>query len=117
MTRPLRHLLCFLLAPWIASAVAAADPPAQSFTFEPTVTGATAAAYCMAKHPYQILDSQRAGLYTKDGDERLIAQKTVVIPSPNGLFVLQMNADAPTADAPALQLATAFIDQQAKISP
>lgn len=60
---------------------------------------------------------QLAGLYTKDGGERLIAQKTVVIPSPNGLFVLQMNADAPTADAPALQLATAFIDQQAKITP
>lgn len=60
---------------------------------------------------------QLGGLYTKDGDERLIAQKTVVIPSTNGLFVLQMNADAPTADAAALQLATAFIDQQAKITP
>ena len=58
---------------------------------------------------------QLAGLYTKDGEERLIAQKTVVIPSPNGLFVLQMNADAPKADAPALQLATVVIDEQATI--
>lgn len=58
---------------------------------------------------------QLAGLYTKDGEERLIAQKTVVIPSGEGLFVLQMNADAPTADAPALQLATVVIDEQARI--
>jgi hypothetical protein len=60
---------------------------------------------------------QLGGLYTKNGEERLIAQKTVAIPTPNGLFVLQMNADAPKPDAPALQLATAFIDQQAKIEP
>lgn len=60
---------------------------------------------------------QLAGLYTKDGEQRLIAQKTVVIPSPNGLFVLQMNADAPSADAPALQLATVVIDEKAAISP
>ena len=57
------------------------------------------------------------GLYTKNGEERLIAQKTVVVPSQNGLFVLQMNADAPKADAPALQLATVVIDEQAKIAP
>lgn len=60
---------------------------------------------------------QLGGLYTKDGQERLIAQKTVVIPSPNGLFVLQLNANAPTAEAPAVQQATAVIDQQAKITP
>lgn len=58
---------------------------------------------------------QLAGLYTKDGEERLIAQKTVVIPSGEGLFVLQMNADGPTADAPAVQLATVVIDEQGKI--
>lgn len=60
---------------------------------------------------------QLAGLYTKDGNERLIAQKTVVIPSTNGLFVLQMNADAPSVDAPVVQLATVVIDEQAKITP
>ncbi len=60
---------------------------------------------------------QLAGLYTKNGEQRLIAQKTVVIPTPTGLFVLQMNANAPKADAPALQQATAVIDEQAKIVP
>lgn len=60
---------------------------------------------------------QLAGIYTKNGEERLIAQKTVVIPTGNALFVLQMNADAPTSDALALQLATAFIDEQAKVLP
>lgn len=60
---------------------------------------------------------QLAGLYSKDGEERLIAQKTVVIPTGDGLFVLQMNADAPKADAPALQLATVVIDEQGGIAP
>lgn len=77
MKRLVQTLFGVLVAPWLASAVWAADPPAQSFTFEPTVTGATAAAYCMAKHPYQLLDSQRAGLYTKDGYE-LVASPGVV---------------------------------------
>lgn len=62
---------------------------------------------------------QLGGLYTKTGagEERIIAQKTVVIPSPSGLFVLQMNANAPKADAPAVQQATALIDEQAKVTP
>lgn len=60
---------------------------------------------------------QLAGLYTReDGEQRLIAQKTVVIPAPDGLYVLQMNADAPTAEAPILQQATALLDEQAKIT-
>lgn len=57
------------------------------------------------------------GLFTKNGEERVIAQKTVAIPTQNGMFVLQMNAEAPKADALALQLATASIDQQARIVP
>lgn len=60
---------------------------------------------------------QLGGLYTRDGQERIIAQKTVVIPSPNGLFVLQMNADGPKGDAAAVQAATSVIDEQAKIVP
>ena len=60
---------------------------------------------------------QLAGLYTReDGEQRLIAQKTVVIPAPDGLYVLQMNADAPTAEAPVLQVATVLLDEQAKIT-
>lgn len=60
---------------------------------------------------------QLGGLYTRDGQERIIAQKTVVIPTPNGLYVLQMNADGPKGDAAAVQEATAVIDEQAKIVP
>jgi len=61
---------------------------------------------------------QLSGLYTReDGEQRLIAQKTVVIPAPDGLYVLQMNADAPTAEAPILQEATVLLDEQAKITP
>lgn len=60
---------------------------------------------------------QLAGLYTReDGEQRLIAQKTVVIPAADGLYVLQMNADAPTAEAPILQQATVLLDEQAKIT-
>ncbi len=57
------------------------------------------------------------GLYTRDGQERIIAQKTVVIPTEGGVFVLQINADAPKGDAPALQFATGVMDEQAKIAP
>lgn len=60
---------------------------------------------------------QLAGLYTLNGAERVIAQKTVVIPGNDGLFVLQMNADAPKGDAAELQKATALLDEQAKITP
>ena len=60
---------------------------------------------------------QLGGLYTKDGRERIIAQKTVVIPGKDGLYVLQMNADAPKAEANVLLEATVFLDERAKIVP
>ena len=60
---------------------------------------------------------QLSGLYTReDGEQRLIAQKTVVIPAPDGLYVLQLNADAPTAEARVLQEATVLLDEQAQIT-
>lgn len=59
---------------------------------------------------------QLAGLYTRKGQERVIAQKTVVIPSAGGLFVLQLNADAPKGEAGVLQKATALFDEQTKIT-
>ena len=37
--------------------------------------------------------TQIGGTYTKDGVKRAIAQKTVVIPGKDGLYVLQLNAD------------------------
>lgn len=61
---------------------------------------------------------QLSGIYTaEDGAERIIAQKTTVIPTKDGLFVLQINADAPKSEAPILQKATAMLDQQAKVTP
>jgi hypothetical protein len=60
---------------------------------------------------------QLAGVYKRDGLERLIAQKTVVIPSKDGLYVLQMNADAAKTAAPTMFAATHAIDEQTKITP
>lgn len=60
---------------------------------------------------------QLGGLYTRDGQERIIAQKTVVIPEGDDVYVLQINADAPKTDAPALQEATGVMDEAAKIVP
>jgi len=59
---------------------------------------------------------QLAGLYTRDGKEASIAQKTVVINfSDDAVYVLQINADAPASDAPVLMQATDAIDKQAAI--
>lgn len=60
---------------------------------------------------------QLAGIYSKDGEARIIAQKTVVIPSAYGLFVLQMNADGPKGEAAVVQQVTAQIDERTKIAP
>jgi len=61
---------------------------------------------------------QLSGLYTReDGEERIIAQKTVVIPAQDGLYVLQMNADGPKDEARVIQEATVALDEQAKIEP
>ncbi|TRW81987.1 hypothetical protein FK535_13940 [Mycolicibacterium sp. 018/SC-01/001] len=57
------------------------------------------------------------GTYSKDGASRMIAQKTVVIPGQDGLYVLQINADGSQDDAYALMDATSTIDDQAKITP
>jgi hypothetical protein len=60
---------------------------------------------------------QLAGLYTRDGTQRTIAQKTVVIPANDAVYVLQINADALKTDAVALMQATEVIDKQTKITP
>jgi hypothetical protein len=59
--------------------------------------------------------AQIAGTYTRDGKTRLIAQKTVVIPSGADVYVLQLNADGLTQQAQALAQATEAIDNQATI--
>lgn len=60
---------------------------------------------------------QIGGTYVKDGATRLIAQKTVVIPSSDGLFVLQFNADGTEDQMGPLMDATSAIDDQTVITP
>ncbi|MCV7282675.1 LpqN/LpqT family lipoprotein [Mycolicibacterium flavescens] len=60
---------------------------------------------------------QLGGSYDKDGAKRAIAQKTVVIPGQDALFVLQLNADGTADQMDALAQATAVIDEQTKITP
>lgn len=60
---------------------------------------------------------QIGGTYNKNGTKRAIAQKTVVIPGKDGLYVLQLNADGTEDQMPALMDATSVIDEQTKIVP
>jgi hypothetical protein len=60
---------------------------------------------------------QIGGNYVKGGNKRAIAQKTVVIPTQGGLFVLQLNADSPADQMDALMTATNVIDDQTTITP
>lgn len=60
---------------------------------------------------------QLGGNYTKDGKKRIIAQKTVVIPVQDGLYVLQMNADALDGQEGPLMDATNVIDEKTTITP
>jgi hypothetical protein len=61
--------------------------------------------------------TQIGGTYTKDGVKRAIAQKTVVIPGQDGLYVLQLNADGTEDQMGALMDATGVIDEQTTITP
>lgn len=59
---------------------------------------------------------QIGGAYTKDGAKRVVAQKTVVIPTDDALYVLQMNAEGTEDQLAPLLDATSAIDDQAKIT-
>jgi hypothetical protein len=61
--------------------------------------------------------TQIGGTYTKNGAKRAIAQKTVVIPGQDGLYVLQLNADGTEDQMGALMEATGVIDEQTTITP
>ena len=60
---------------------------------------------------------QLAGTYTRDGVDRSIAQKTVVIPSGNAFYVLQINVDALKDDSEAVMSVTGAIDERTVITP
>ncbi|AQT79788.1 hypothetical protein B1R94_11700 [Mycolicibacterium litorale] len=60
---------------------------------------------------------QSAGTYTYEGKDRVVAQKTVIIPGKDGLFVLQLNADALQSEESVVVDAAKVIDEQTKITP
>lgn len=62
---------------------------------------------------------QLGGSYVKDGVQRMIAQKTVVIPAANGdgLYVLQLNANGLEDQMGPLLDAVSDIDANTKITP
>jgi len=60
---------------------------------------------------------QLGGTYNKNGQRRAIAQKTVVIPGKDALYVLQLNADGREDQMTALMEATSVIDEQTTITP
>lgn len=57
------------------------------------------------------------GTWVKDGVTRVIAQKTVVIPAADGLYVLQLNADGLESSKDSLGAATEVIDSDTTITP
>jgi Probable lipoprotein LpqN len=60
---------------------------------------------------------QLGGTWTQDGQTKIVAQKTVVIPGADGLYVLQLNADGLDNQAEVIGAATDVIDQQTTITP
>ncbi len=60
--------------------------------------------------------TQIGGTYVREGVNRMIAQKTVVIPGEDGLYVLQLNADGTEDQAIPLMDATQVIDDETKIT-
>lgn len=65
----------------------------------------------LGEYPAYVL----GGTYTRDGTTRFIAQKTVVIPTSDGLYVLQLNVDGPEAAGEILGAATDEIDSDTTI--
>ena len=60
---------------------------------------------------------QVGGTYVKNAAKHAVAQKTVVIPAADGLFVLQLNADGTEDQMGVLMDATNIIDEQTTITP
>ncbi|MGV0852235.1 LpqN/LpqT family lipoprotein [Mycolicibacterium phlei] len=58
---------------------------------------------------------QLGGTWVSDGVTKIVAQKTVVIPGPDGLYVLQLNADALEDQMDIIGPATIAIDEETTI--
>lgn len=59
---------------------------------------------------------QIGGSYTKDGQQRIGAQKSVVIPGKDGTYLLLIIGRGPDADAQAIMDATGWIDEKTTIT-
>ncbi len=60
---------------------------------------------------------QLGGTWNSEGVTKIVAQKTVVIPGSDGLYVLQLNADALEDQMDLIGPATMTIDEQTTITP
>lgn len=60
---------------------------------------------------------QLGGTWTQDGQTKIVAQKTVVIPGSDGLYILQLNADGLENQGEIVGSATNVIDEQTTIAP
>jgi serine/threonine protein kinase len=60
---------------------------------------------------------QLGGTWVQDGQTKIVAQKTVVIPGSDGLYILQLNADGLEDQAEIVGSATDVIDSQTTITP
>ncbi len=60
---------------------------------------------------------QDAGMYDDKGTQKLVAQKTMLIASPTGPFLLRVRATGSQDDAQALVAATAQLDDNTVITP
>lgn len=59
---------------------------------------------------------QLGGTWESDGRTKVVAQKTVVIPRDDGLYVLQLNADGLESQAEVVGAATSVIDEETTIT-
>jgi hypothetical protein len=60
---------------------------------------------------------QLGGTWVDNGQTKVVAQKTVVIPGSDGLYVLQLNADGLESQTDIVSAATDVIDEQTTITP
>jgi Probable lipoprotein LpqN len=60
---------------------------------------------------------QLGGTWVDNGQTKIVAQKTVVIPANDGLYVLQLNADGLENQLDIVSAATDVIDDQTTITP
>jgi hypothetical protein len=60
---------------------------------------------------------QLAGTWVQDGKTKVVAQKTVVIPGSDGVYVLQLNADGLENQMDIVSTASNVIDDQINITP